>query len=484
MENSIKNSSAPHVGIIGGGIAGSTTALHLSEQGFNVTLIERGNGLVSGPPICHLHAGGNLYREISQQQCLDLLRQSIDTVRLYPHALNVRPTVIATPVTDKGEPEALLPRLETIQNAYSELVEQDERNSVLGDPNDYYRLFYRDELEALALSTQSKHPVTIEEWLIPFAKHTDLDKLKFPIVVVQEFGLSVFRLAASATLSLESHPQCRLLTGCSLDSADFDGRRWNLTYSDKNDSKYPLEVDYLVNACGYRSGTIDDVTRQPQKRLVEFKSAFVTRWPECEMHWPEVIFHGERGTPNGMAQLTPYPDGFFQLHGMTEDITLFRNGLTSSDENSSQPRLPKELESKITSGWPEVVQVQRTTLAINHLSQFVPTFSSAVEAGKPLYGAQQIPGSDPSLRAVDVSFTDNHYARVEIVKASSAYQAACKIAERVRHLMGFGRETEDPESIETMHPNHLVQNAQTIEWKAIKLATERGYPEALAKIPG
>ncbi|GLO63262.1 oxidoreductase [Vibrio sp. MACH09] len=491
----MKHNSAPHIGVIGGGIAGSTTALHLCEQGFKVTLIERGAGLVSGPPICHLHAGGNLYREISQQQCLDLLKQSIDTVRLYPHALNIRPTVIATPTTDVGEPQALLPRLIAIQAAYRDLVELDESNAVLGNPDDYYRLFDRDELEALAQQTQLKHPETISEWLIPFAKHVALDKIKYPVVVVQEFGLSVFRLAASATLTLQSHPKCQLFTGCLLQGAEFHGSGWNLNYVDDSSHYHSLEVDYLVNACGYRSGTIDDVTRQPQKRLVEFKSAFVTRWPESQMHWPEVIFHGERGTPDGMAQLTPYPDGYFQLHGMTEEITLFKQGLSSSNENSSQPKLANELEQKMRVGWPEGAQKERTSRAIEHLSRFVPMFCSAIEAGKPLYGAQQIPGSDPSLRAVDVSFTDKRYARVEIVKASSAYQAATKIAKAVSQLgrndQSFVTEQSPikeqslttEQSIEQKHPNHLNLGLAEVERKAVQLANQRGYPEALAKVP-
>jgi flavin-dependent dehydrogenase len=62
------------VGIDGGGIAGSTVALRLAELGVRVLLFEQGASLVSGPPMCHLHAGGNFYREISDQQCLALLR--------------------------------------------------------------------------------------------------------------------------------------------------------------------------------------------------------------------------------------------------------------------------------------------------------------------------------------------------------------------------------------------------------------------------
>ena len=66
------------IAIVGGGVAGSTTALHLAELGLEVSLFEKQSSISSGPPYCHLHAGGNLYREISDEQCLTLLKQSID----------------------------------------------------------------------------------------------------------------------------------------------------------------------------------------------------------------------------------------------------------------------------------------------------------------------------------------------------------------------------------------------------------------------
>ena len=124
--------ASPHIGIIGGGIAGSTAALHFAEQGLQVSIFEQGPSLVDGPPICHLHAGGNLYREISEQQCIQLLKESIDTVKLYRHTLNVRPTVIAVPIQDQGQPEELFPRLQVIKKAYKTLVEKDPTNQVLG----------------------------------------------------------------------------------------------------------------------------------------------------------------------------------------------------------------------------------------------------------------------------------------------------------------------------------------------------------------
>ena len=55
------------IAVVGGGIAGSTIAMKLSQHttNYEVCLFESGSSLVNGPPMCHLHAGGNLYREIS-----------------------------------------------------------------------------------------------------------------------------------------------------------------------------------------------------------------------------------------------------------------------------------------------------------------------------------------------------------------------------------------------------------------------------------
>ncbi|PXA73610.1 FAD-dependent oxidoreductase [Vibrio sp. 11986-1-5] len=468
---------APSIAIIGGGVAGATAAVHLSELSLKVTLLEKSAGLVNGPPICHLHAGGNLYREISQQQCIELLRQSIETVRLYPHTLNRRPTVIAIPHSDPGSAEEILPRLDVIRSAYQQLVVEDSQNKILGEPSDYFRLYQQDELERLALRSQPKVPISFDDWLIPFAQHTDLSQLKYPVVAVQEYGWSVFRLAASAHLTLEALPNCQILTQATLIDTHFAEQQWQLTYQDRDGHSHQLQCDYLINACGYETGKIDDLTHHPRQRLVEFKAAFVTHWPRCHQEWPEVIFHGPRGTPQGMAQLTPYADGVFQLHGMTQDITLFDDGLVSSTPESSQPCLPTYLQQKLTQGWSNQALSERTLRAIKHMSQFVPEFACAEIGGSPLFGAQQIPGEDASLRAADVTFEANQYARIEVVKGSSALEAARKLVATWQLA-----DVDAGLSIEQQHPVCLSFSEQQIEQKAIQLAEQRGYPIALAKV--
>lgn len=469
-----KNNTQPKIAIIGGGIAGSTAATHLANLGLNITLIEKGPSLVNGPPICHLHAGGNLYREIDTQQCITLLRQSIDTLKLYSACADYRPTVIAIPKRDPGSFSDLEPRLNQLQHHYQLLVEQDETNKVLGEPSEYFTTYSREDVERLAKQDITTQPTTKDDWLIPVAKTLDLDKLKFPLVMVQEYGLNVFRLAACATLTTKQQSTCQVLTHTAVTNIKKVNDAWHVTLEKDNES-FNAEFDYLINASGYKSGAIDDLVGCYTKRLVEFKAAYVTQWDHNLGQWPEVVFYGERGTPNGMAQLTPYPNGYFQIHGMTKDITLFEDGLVNNNTESAQPNLPKELSDKIINQWPEEIAIHRTQRSIDFMTNFIPSFDDALVGGKPLFGAQQIPGKDPDLRATDVDFPVKNYARSEIVKASSAIDAAALIYQNI--CAAFELETKVTNASTNIM---LTLSEHDIASTAQKLAIERDYPVSLA----
>lgn len=477
INDNFKNNPA-HVGIVGGGIAGSTIALKLVMAGIKVSILEQNSDLVNGPPVCHLHAGGNLYRELPEEQCISLLHQSIETVKLFPHAVNIRPTVIAVPKNDPGEPIELLPRLRRLQIEYQKLVEESVANKVLAEPEEYYKVYQRDDLEKLANLTLPDAPKTLDEWMIPVAHFVDLEQLKFPLIMVQEYGLSKFRLAAMLTMSLEHSQHCEMYMNTKVVGLTKGNVGWDISYQqDGAEISDSLAVDYVVNACGFRTGELDDLIKVKKKRLVEFKAAFISTWESHGGKWPEIIFHGERGTPNGMAQLTPYSDGIFQLHGMTEEITLFKGGLVSSTNDSSQPKLDGVLLKKINVGWQPGIQKMRTEKAIAHVSKFIPSFSTAVMGGKPLFGAQQIPGRDPTKRASSISFTEHKYARAEIVKASSAINCAEQLINQLK-LEGL----HNP--IKNSHQQHFIENLEfeDVESLAIEMATKRDYPIALAKI--
>jgi 2-polyprenyl-6-methoxyphenol hydroxylase-like FAD-dependent oxidoreductase len=465
------------IGVVGGGIAGSTIALRLAELNVNVTLFEEGTSLVNGPPVCHLHAGGNLYPEISDAQCLALLEQSIATIKVYPHCINRRPTVIAIPERNDGNVEQLLPRLQLLQRHYQQLIDSDPGNQVIGKPDEYYKLFNRAEIEHLSQKIQSDKINKLDDWMIPLAKTLDLSTVKFPLLMVQEYGLSLFRIAASTELSLNASATCTLLTNNKVTKLKLtQDNIWQITHTE-NGKDSTTEVDYLINACGYRTGNIDDMADTPKQRMVEFKAAYITQWQQSE-RWPEVIFHGKRGTPQGMAQLTPYPDGYFQLHGMTEEITLFKNGLAKSTDTSAQPKLNKSFIDKLVQGWDKQEVEQRTAKAIQHIAHFIPSFSIAKVAGKPLFGAQQIPGKDISLRAYDVSFEGCNYARAEIVKASSALT----VADQIIHKLFGQSKNQLAENLPVYSSLTSQVPEQAIAKLACEIAKNRNYPQALAKI--
>lgn len=477
MKKQVSKHSNIRIGIIGGGIGGATIALRLSQQGATVHLFEKETSLVNGPPMCHLHAGGNLYRDISDQQCIDLLKQSISTARLYQDAIDYRPTIIAVPIQDDGNPFNIINRLKKLQREYEKLIISDPLNQVLGPASQYFTLYDREQIEKLAEQPTPKSPETPEQWMIAFAQNVDLDQLKYPLILVQEYGISVFRLAAITSLTLEKNENCQLLTNTQVNSVTQNKtlKTWTLDTNHQGTNR-KFEVDYLINACGFRTGTIDDMVGLNPKRMVEFKAAYISHWPCHQNNWPEIIFCGTRGTKNGMTQLTPYPNGYFQIHAMTPDVTLFKDGLVTSALKSSQPQLPHKFIKKVNNQWdPKIVSI-RTIKAIDKVSTFIPSFRSATLGGPPMFGAQQIPGVDSTLRVADVSFHHDNYFRCEIVKASSALPAANTIIDK---LIEQGRLSNN---ISKSNSFTLTDSLTELEIndRAESLALARNFPKNLA----
>lgn len=463
------------IAIIGGGVAGSTTALYLGNIGLNITLFEKEKDLVSGPPFCHLHAGGNLYREISDEQCITLLKQSIDFLKYYPFVVDYRPTAIVLPKHDKGKAEDLLPRLDLLTNEYKKFIETDEQNKVLGDPSEYYKLYTKADMESLKNKEIVTLPKNLDEWMIPVAKNIALDKVQFPIIMVQEYGLNLFRLASGVKLSLAKINNAVLKTNTKVTDIKKDSNGFNVIY-ENNDKQYNENFDYIINAAGFRTGKIDDMMSVPCKRMVEFKAAYVTKWEQNDTLFPEIIFHGERGTPEGMGQFTPYPDGHFQLHGMTNDITLYEDGLVANSKMSCQPKLNQNFIQKIENSWSQAEVDERTKSAIAHISKFIPNFIDAKVASKPLFGAQQIPGDDPTLRVAEVSFPTDGYARCEIVKVSSVFSMVDAIVKQLIELEYIDKniyKSRDLSYLNSLNEDEIVKLAKEI-------ALQRDYPASIS----
>ncbi|WP_296404918.1 FAD-dependent oxidoreductase [Psychrobacter sp.] len=552
------------VGIIGGGVAGSTIAIRLAALGIETYLFESKSSLIDGPPMCHLHAGGNLYREIPDEDCVELLKQSIDMLRMYPYSIDVRPTVIAIPQRDDGTPESLIPRLQLLTREYKAMIVADPANKVLGEAEDYYRLYNKQDL--LALIHQSNFdinstPTHLDHWVANAARQLDLDKLKYPIVAVQEYGWNIFRLAASAQIALGFYPNAHLLLNTQvvgvtvadmtkthtadensdnelalkpfavqqLANQQVDGStvQWNIHYKQKTyredgseantsvDDTQTIKVDYLINACGFKTGIIDNMIGVPAKRMVEFKASYVTHWnnPNSNATFitsqtdsnsyshddsygleedliysplilPEIIIHGKRGTPQGMVQLTPYPNGYYQIHSMNKAVTLFEDGLVATKDDDAQPELKPKYIQCIEDGWNPATLQERSQRAIIEVSEFVPRFASAKPTGNALYGGQQIPGNNDTLRVADVSlYPEIHYARAENVKASSALEASDDI---VKLLESQNLIQSTPQQNHSRHHHDWIylrhSSKQNIDDLAKLFAHQRAFPLPMSDV--
>ena len=465
-----------NVGIIGGGVSGVVIALELAKYKVDSVLFEQEESVVNGPPFCHLHAGGNLYPDISDEQCKILLKQAIEMARLFPQSIDERPTFISVPNTANYDVFQIEKRLEMLAGYYKQLITEDSDNAILGTSEDYYKKYTQEDLITLAKQPTVKRPKSSDEWMTNTIQLIDPEKLKTPVFIVQEYGWNLFRLGAQAQLALIKTNHCNLKINTTVTNVK-DVRNQKLGYNWEiytNDDVY--KVNYLVNSCGYNTGEIDASLQLNAERLIEFKAAYVSKWQPIAGLIPELIFLGERGTPNGMVQLTPYCDEFYQIHGMTKDITLFENGLVQSKGNHTQPVFNESIKQKLKRDWKEDEINTRTENAIKFVTKFVPSFKSATVGGPPLYGAQQIHGDDPNLRVGEVSFPCKSYARSEIIKASSALTIAQKILNKIQ-------EEEIIPTINTeLKQNKLLDSISKndIDKMANKLAIQRGYPEALS----
>ncbi|OBQ56582.1 FAD-dependent oxidoreductase [Tamlana sp. s12] len=466
-----------NVGIIGAGVSGVVTALQLAKHNIDSVLFEQEKSVVNGPPFCHLHAGGNLYPDISIEQCKLLMKQSIEMARLFPESIDERPTFISVPKTEKYEIAQLTERLDALVSYYKSLIKEDEANAILGKPEAYYKVYRQSDLAALANQPTVSVPKSPDQWMINTLQLVDYSKLKTPVILVQEYGWNLFRLGAQAQIALEKSTYCDLKMQTNVRSIK-DVRHENLDYNWEIHTKDDVfKVRYLVNSSGFKTGDFDASLRIKADRLIEFKAAYVSKWQPISGLIPELIFHGERGTPRGMVQLTPYRDHYYQIHAMTNAITLFEKGLVKSYAEI-KPEFDEAITQKLKHGWEANEVNDRTEKAIASVTNFLPAFESATVGGPPLFGAQQIPGDDPSLRVGEVSFPCKTYARSEIVKASSALTVANQIIHQILDVGIISNLDEKGEE------NTLLESVSKEEIDALarQFTMQRGYPEALSQL--
>ena len=161
---------------------------------------------------------------------------------------------------------------------------------------------------------------------------------------------------------------------------------------------------------------------------------------------------------------------------MTENITLFNDGLTKATPESSQPPINPQYLSYIENGWEPNALKQRTQNAIDYVSEFVPSFRTAQAGDNALYGGQQVPSDDITVRVADLQvFAQLRYAVAENVKANSTLDVADKVMDAL----------VDANLIEKSackRPNWHKIDVNEVNIVARDIAKARQYPLSMAKV--
>lgn len=134
--------------IIGGGVAGIGSALKLANQGHRVKILEK-NTLMSGSSGRNPGRMGHGFHYFDEHTAIQYLRASIQVQRAYPGFLVGDDLPFQHPIrhgryyitkSSLHSYEDILVIYRVIQDEYTRLVEQDPRNKVFGEPQEFIKI--------------------------------------------------------------------------------------------------------------------------------------------------------------------------------------------------------------------------------------------------------------------------------------------------------------------------------------------------------
>ena len=389
------------VAVVGGGIGGSVAALELLKRypGVKVDLFERRADILQGPPWCHLHAGGMLYPEISWEESSELLDHSIAFAQEFSEALLIRPTVVACRKSSRWEPEGLVAKCEYVQS-------QVDRRPAAMDLSGYCAVYTEEDVAAFK-KTGSFLPRSAfhDPYVKTFLGLVKTDQIKLPFVSVKEFGIDD-NVARDKVRSL---------------LAGYSNLKLHLNVAMREAAQATSDYDYVIDASAQGALRTADRTNS----FYELKASYLVSSERPLPHLlPEIAILGERGTANGLVQVSPTGlPGLLQIHAMTPTCTLFEGGLQKGLD-----LFPERLKSYIANDRIDPSDVEaRTEQAIAEVSRVLDICSKS--ANRSRWGVQRILGRSADRRANDVVFRNERLAEIAIVKGISAVATARKIAD-------------------------------------------------------
>lgn len=416
------------IAIIGGGITGITTAIHLSKKYNNATIdiYERKKNILSGGPYCHLHAGGFLYPDISIIDSQILLEQSLLFASYFKNAMIKRPTIITYHKNYKESPKKLLYKCILLKHQYT--IWTKKYNTFPLGPCDHFFAVYHLE-DMLYFKTYGHLPVTDEinkmyhnPYVETFCKLLDnVNDIQYPFISVCEFGIDQEKVVQQLTSELNICSNIRVHTDTYIQKED-------ITF--KSDNTFTIlnnHYDYFINASGAYSR---DIVSSKQTEHIEVKSSWLIKNESISQDFfPEIAIIGERNTKNGMLQITPMDLNKFQLHYMSPDSTIISKIEKKDDTLPIIMEFPQDIQTILNNDSLSTSCIfKKTQVAIDYLQLFFPQFKKEtyVLDHTNFWGIQRIPFTLDKKRTSSIMIKHN-YIELHVVKAISTIDVAQQV---------------------------------------------------------
>lgn len=180
-----------HVAIFGGGAGGVSAALELADSGYQVTIYERNRALLQGSSNATPGRAGHGYHYLHAETGKLYLRATIEVVRRFPecmlgynkgedHYLKHGLYFIMKMKKDLGlenerfasqhPAESILVTYELLREEYAQLIADDPKNKVFGEPNQFFKIEDKQGYESIVDTTKVAMVVNTREELLNWPK--------------------------------------------------------------------------------------------------------------------------------------------------------------------------------------------------------------------------------------------------------------------------------------------------------------------------
>lgn len=386
------------VAIVGGGIGGVFTAIQLAKrQNTKVDVYEKNNGILQGPPYCHLHAGGFLYPEISTIDSQALFCHAAMFAEYFSEAIVRRPCIIAYNKHSNYNTFDLLHKCKVIKYLYN-CWHGLHGSTPFGPIDNFYCAYYKDDViyyKENGCMPSNDNPANKfhDQYASAFFELLDdIDSIKYPFVSVCEF---IIDQAAVESQLVNEFNKC-------------DITLHKNTFVQNILQQLQSHYDVIIDCTG-RGSTSESPSESPI--LAEYKSSWLVKCPRGA-NFPEIAIVGERGTYNGTLQITPIGTHTCQVHYMSHTSTIIKE-YTHGDE--ILPVSNKNLRI-------------RANIAIDKVKRFSKYFCDIFEihSTRNTGGIQRVVGNSAENRVSSVYLSEKGVIHMKLVKAMSVvYLSKC-----------------------------------------------------------